>query len=397
MTARPRSCRRTTSAPPSVATRPLFRSGRSSSPTMTASELVRDDLQQRPTPSKPRPVGSVAVIGLILSLAGILLMIVAAVRLRDYNGGGPISTVVGLVLVIGSLYPLWPSFLAFKGARERSALLRDDQLVMARRAAAGGREEAQIAMGYAAAAIVVAGLLLMAFANDGGIAQTFFTADAWRQSFPQMIRAFWTNIWVAIVAQILVLAFGLLLAIMRMLPGRGGAPLRLISLVYCDIFRAIPAIVTILLIVFGTPLAFPVTAQWSPVWLGIIALSMTYSAYVAEVYRAGLSSIHPSQSAAARSLGLSYTQTLRTVLVPQAVRRVIPPLLNDFISLQKDTALLSTASIAEVVLTSTLWQAQLFNLSPVTLAAAFFIIITIPQARFVDYLIHRDAARRAGQ
>jgi len=85
------------------------------------------------------------------------------------------------------------------------------------------------------------------------------------------------------------------------------------------------------------------------------------------------------------------------VLVPQAVRRVIPPLLNDFISLQKDTALLSTASIAEVVLTSTLWQAQLFNLSPVTLAAAFFIIITIPQARFVDYLIHRDAARRAGQ
>ncbi|HVH94453.1 MAG: amino acid ABC transporter permease [Nocardioidaceae bacterium] len=364
---------------------------------MTASELVRDDLQQRPTPSKPRPVGSVAVIGLILSLAGILLMIVAAVRLRDYNGGGPISTVVGLVLVIGSLYPLWPSFLAFKGARERSALLRDDQLVMARRAAAGGREEAQIAMGYAAAAIVVAGLLLMAFANDGGIAQTFFTADAWRQSFPQMIRAFWTNIWVAIVAQILVLAFGLLLAIMRMLPGRGGAPLRLISLVYCDIFRAIPAIVTILLIVFGTPLAFPVTAQWSPVWLGIIALSMTYSAYVAEVYRAGLSSIHPSQSAAARSLGLSYTQTLRTVLVPQAVRRVIPPLLNDFISLQKDTALLSTAAIAEVVLTSTLWQSQLFNLSPVTLAAAFFIIITIPQARFVDYLIHRDAARRAGQ
>jgi polar amino acid transport system permease protein len=364
---------------------------------MTASELVRDDLQHRPTPSKPRPVGGVAVIGLILSLVGILLMVVAAAQLRDYNGGGPISTVVGVVLVLGSLYPLWPTFLAFKAARERSALLRDDHLVMARRAAAGGREEAQIAMGYAAAAFVVSGLLLMAFANSGGIAETFFTASAWQKSFPQMIGAFWTNIWVAIVSQILVLAFGLLLAIMRMLPGRGGAPLRLISLVYCDIFRAIPAIVTILLVVFGVPLAFKAAANWSPVWLGIVALSMTYSAYVAEVYRAGLSSIHPSQSAAARSLGLSYTQTLRTVLVPQAVRRVIPPLLNDFISLQKDTALLSTASIAEVVLTSTLWQAQLFNLSPVTLAAAFFIIITIPQARFVDYLIHRDAARRAGQ
>jgi polar amino acid transport system permease protein len=252
-------------------------------------------------------------------------------------------------------------------------------------------------MGYAGAAIIVAGLLLMAFANKGGIAETFFTSSAWSKSFPEMIRAFWTNIWVALVAQVLVLAFGLLLAVMRMLPGRAGAPLRLIALVYCDIFRAVPAIVVILLVVFGTPLAFPKTADWSPVWLGILALTMTYSAYVAEVYRAGLASIHPSQSAAARSLGLSYTQTLRTVLVPQAVRRVIPPLLNDFISLQKDTALLSTASIAEVVLTAKLWEANLFNLSPVTLAAAFFIIITIPQARFVDYLIERDASKRAGR
>jgi polar amino acid transport system permease protein len=363
---------------------------------MTASGLVNEEVQQRPAPSAPRPVTGPATVGLVVALVGIALMVAAALRLRDYNNDGPISTAVGAVLVIVSLYPLWPTFQAFAAGRKRAALLRNDQLVMARRSAAAGREEAQIAMGYAAAAMVVAGLLLMAFANSGGIAETFFTSSAWEQSFPQMIRAFWTNIWVALVAQVLVLAFGLLLAIMRMLPGRGGAPLRLISLVYCDIFRAIPAIVTILLIVFGTPLAFPATADWPPVWLGIVALSMTYSAYVAEVYRAGLSSIHPSQSAAARSLGLSYTQTLRTVLVPQAVRRVIPPLLNDFISLQKDTALLSTASIAEVVLTSTLWQSQLFNLSPVTLAAAFFIIITIPQARFVDYLIDRDAARRAG-
>jgi polar amino acid transport system permease protein len=168
-------------------------------------------------------------------------------------------------------------------------------------------------------------------------------------------------------------------------------------LVYCDVFRAIPAIVVILLVVFGTPLAIPTTAKWNPVWLGITALTLTYSAYVSEVYRAGLASIHPSQSAAARSLGLSYTQTLRTVLVPQAIRRVIPPLLNDFISLQKDTALLAFAGIAEVVLVAQLWQSDLFNLSPVTLAASFFIIITIPQARFVDFLIDRDAARRAGK
>jgi polar amino acid transport system permease protein len=363
---------------------------------MSASGLVTEELQPTPTPSPPRAVVGMAAGGLVLGIAGVALMAAAAVRLRDYNGDGVVSTLVGGVLVVISLYPVWPALRAFVGDRRRATLIRNDQLVAARRASAAAREEAQIAMGYAAAAVIVAGLLLMALANSGGVAHTFFTAHAWRLSFHEMITAFWTNIWVAVVAQIFVLVFGLLLAILRMLPGRGGAPLRMIALVYCDVFRAIPAIVTILLIVFGAPLAFPAAAHWNPVWLGIVSLSMTYSAYVAEVYRAGLASIHPSQSAAARSLGLSYTQTLRTVLVPQAVRRVIPPLLNDFISLQKDTALLSTASIAEVVLTSKLWESQLFNLSPITLAAAFFIVITIPQARFVDYLIDRDAARRGG-
>ena len=119
-------------------------------------------------------------------------------------------------------------------------------------------------------------------------------------------------------------------------------------MVYCDVFRAIPAIVVDPLIVFGLPLAgVPVLSDLPTTWLGILALTLTYTAYVAEVFRAGLSSIHPSQSAAARSLGLSYGQTLRTVLVPQAVRRVIPPLLNDFIGLQKDTALLSVVGITE--------------------------------------------------
>jgi polar amino acid transport system permease protein len=361
---------------------------------MTAADLVSQELQVAPPPSKPRPVIGVAVVGLLLAALGIALMGVVLTRLRDYNKDNAASTVVGAAFVLASLYPLWPSLRSFLGARKRSALLRKDSLVEARRAAAAGREEAFIAMGYAGAAIIVAGLLLMAFANSGGVVQTFFNAHAWRLSFSESIRAFWTNIWAALVAEVAVLAFGLLLAIMRMLPGRAGAPLRMIAVVYCDIFRAIPAIVTILLIVFGVPLAFHSTANWNPVWLGIFALSLTYSAYVAEVYRSGLASIHPSQSAAARSLGLSYTQTLRTVLVPQAVRRVIPPLLNDFISLQKDTALLSVAGIAEVLETSQLWQAKLFTMAPVTLAAGFFIIITIPQARFVDYLIRRDDRRR---
>jgi polar amino acid transport system permease protein len=364
---------------------------------MSTPSLVSEELQPTPTPSKPRPVFGIAAVGLLVGIVGIVLMVLAGSRLRDYNGGGVVSTVVAGVLVLASLYPLWPSLQAFRAGAERGSLLGRDQLVPARRAAAAGREEAQIALGYAAAAMIVAGILLLALSNSGGVAHTFFTASAWRKSFPEMIHAFWTNIWVACVAQVLVLMFGLLLAIMRMLPGRAGAPLRAIALVYCDVFRAVPAIVVILLIVFGTPLAIPATAKWNSVWLGIFALTLTYSAYVSEVYRAGLASIHPSQSAAARSLGLSYTQTLRTVLVPQAVRRVIPPLLNDFISLQKDTALLAFAGISEVVLVAQLWQSNLFNLSPVTLAAAFFIIITIPQARFVDFLIDRDAARRAGK
>jgi len=361
---------------------------------MSHTELVSDELQPSPTPSQPRPVAGLAVVGLLLGVLGIATCVAAAIRLRDYNHNGIVSTVIGVLLVVASLYPLRPALLAFAGDARRSRLLKDDQLVPARRAGAAAREEAQIAMGYAAAAVIVGGLLLTAFANSGSVAHTFFDRSAWQQAFPEMIRAFWINIWVACVSQVLVLVFGLLLAIMRMLPGRAGAPLRMIALVYCDMFRAIPAIVVILLIVFGTPLAFPATQSWPVAWLGVVALTMTYSAYVAEVYRAGLSSIHPSQSAAARSLGLSYPQTLRTVLVPQAVRRVIPPLLNDFISLQKDTALLSTAGILEVVGTAKLWEANLFNLSPVTLAAFFFIIITIPQARFVDYLIDRDARRR---
>ncbi|MBW8801561.1 MAG: ABC transporter permease subunit, partial [Streptomyces sp.] len=297
---------------------------------MTASELVSSDLQTAPPPTRPRPVIGVAVVGLLLTTVGVALMVVVLTRLRDYNKDNAASTIVGVVFVLASVYPLWPSLLSFAAARKRATLLREEQLVPARRASAAGREEAFIAMGYAAAAVIVAGLLLMAFANSGGVVQTFFNAHAWRASFPESIRAFWTNVWAAVVAQVAVLIFGLLLAIMRMLPGRAGAPLRMIAVAYCDIFRAIPAIVTILLIVFGVPLAFHSTASWNPVWLGILALSMTYSAYVAEVYRSGLASIHPSQSAAARSLGLSYTQTLRTVLVPQAIRRVIPPLLNDF-------------------------------------------------------------------
>jgi polar amino acid transport system permease protein len=364
---------------------------------VSASSLVNEELQPGPAPSPPRPVRGMAGLGLLFAVLATLLMAWAAKLIRDYNHSGLVATIAGVILIVLSLYPWLFAFRAFGKDRERAGLLAKDELVAARRVAATGREEAFISMGWAAAVLIVALLIIFVFANNGGVAGTFFKTSAIKASFHPIIKAFWTNIWVACVSEVLVLLFGLLVAIGRMLPGRAGAPLRMIAVFYCDIFRAIPAIVVILLIVFGLPLTGVKFFQTMPtVWLGILALTLTYTAYVSEVYRAGLQSIHPSQSAAARSLGLSYAQTLRTVLVPQAVRRVIPPLLNDFISLQKDTALLSTAAITEALLVAQLWEAQLFNLSPVAVVAFLFILITIPQARFVDYLIDRDAKKRAG-
>jgi polar amino acid transport system permease protein len=364
---------------------------------MSASTLVNEELQPSPPPSPPKQVYGLSVVGLACALIGTLVMLYAGKLLRDYNHGGPISTTVAAVLVALSLIAWVPGVASLRYAQHRNRLLSDGQLVASRRVAARGRELALTGMGYAAATIVVAGVLIFILANNGGVASTFFAQDPIRKSFKDVLTGFWTNVWVACVAEVVVLILGLLVAIVRMLPGRAGAPLRALAVVYADVFRGIPAIIVILLVGFGLPLTGVHAFQKIPLpVLGIIALSLTYTAYVSEVYRAGLSSIHPSQGAAARSLGLSYTQTLRTVLVPQAVRRVVPPLLNDFIGLQKDTALLFTIGVPETLENSKLWEANLFNLSPILLSAVLFVIITIPQARFVDYLLERDARRRAG-
>jgi polar amino acid transport system permease protein len=329
-------------------------------------------------------VAGLAVVGLALAVVGTLAVSYAAKLLRDFNHAGPVSTTVAAVLVIVSLYAWWPALRAFGSARQRAALLANDELVAARRVSAAGRELALIAMGYAAASLVVALTLVFVLANNGGVATTFFALDPIHQSFHQVLQGFWTNVWVACVAEVLVLILGLLVAIVRMLPGKAGAPLRGLAVVFADVFRGIPAIIVIILVGFGLPLTGVHQLQHLPLtMLGVIALTLTYTAYVSEVYRAGLA--------------FGYTQTLRTVLVPQAVRRVVPPLLNDFIGLQKDTALLSTLAIGESLNNAKLWEANLFNLSPILLAALFFVLITIPQARLVDFLIERDASRRAGK
>jgi polar amino acid transport system permease protein len=194
-------------------------------------------------------------------------------------------------------------------------------------------------------------------------------------------------------AEAFILVLALLLAVMRSLPGPAFFPFRLASVAYIDLFRGVPSILVIYLLGLGIPgLRLPGVTSDPFVW-GLVALVLVWSAYVAEVYRAGIEAVHPSQEAAARSLGLSRAQGLRYVVLPQAVRRVIPPLLNDFIGLQKDTALVSFIGVIEVFRRTQI-QAQSFNFTPYLVCGLLFLILTIRMARFVDWLAARDRRRQ---
>ncbi len=192
-----------------------------------------------------------------------------------------------------------------------------------------------------------------------------------------------------------ILAWALTLAVMRSLPGPVFFPLRLMSILYTDLFRGIPTVLVVYLLGFGVPaMQLPGVPRSPAVW-AVVALILSYSAYVAEVYRAGIESVHPSQIASARSLGLTRMQSLRFVVIPQAVRRVIPPLLNDFVGLQKDTALVAfVVAIPEAFKQAQLEQYADFNFTPYLGAAIMFLIVTIPMTRLVDWLIQRERARR---
>ena len=226
----------------------------------------------------------------------------------------------------------------------------------------------------------------------------FFDWEDLRDSFPLIWDGFRTNAAIFLIAEALVLVWGLVLALMRTLPGRAGAPLRWLAIAYIDFFRGIPAIVLIFIVGFGLPKTdIPLFSTLSIFQLGVLALTMLYGAYVAEVYRAGIESVHGSQEAAARSLGLSRWKTMRFVILPQAVRRVIPPLLNDFISLQKDSALVGVLGLREGFRAAQIYSGQHFNATPYVGLGLCFIVITIPLTRVTDWLLKRDQERmRAG-
>lgn len=195
-------------------------------------------------------------------------------------------------------------------------------------------------------------------------------------------------------AEVFILVFALLIAVLRSLPGPVFFPLRALAVIYVDLFRSVPTILVIYILGFGVPALQLPGVPIDPLFWGIVSLVLVYSAYVAEVYRAGIDSIHPSQAAAARSIGLTHLQALRFVVIPQAVRRVIPPLLNDFIGLTKDTALVGLLGVVEAFRQSQIDVAGSFNYTPYIATAIIFLVLTVPMARFTDWLVARDKRRQ---
>jgi polar amino acid transport system permease protein len=247
-----------------------------------------------------------------------------------------------------------------------------------------------------ASSVVFFALLTFVVVNAPGwseVEKHFFDAHWFWYSLPKIIDAFWVNVGLFCVAEVLILTLALVLAVFRSLPGPVFFPLRLMATIYADVFRAIPGLLIIVLLGFGIPGLGIAGVPTDPFIYAVIALTLVYSAYVSEVYRAGIESIHPSQEAAARSLGLSRIQSLRYVILPQAIRRVIPPLLNDFIGLQKDTVLVSTVGVVEAFREASIIQAAHFNATPYVALALIFLIFTSPLARFTDWLVSRDRRR----
>jgi polar amino acid transport system permease protein len=229
------------------------------------------------------------------------------------------------------------------------------------------------------------------------VQETFFNGEEFRASMPGLLEAFLLNVKIFLIAEPIILVFSLLIALTRTLRSAIFLPLRVLATIYVDVFRGVPTILVIFLLGFGMPALRLQGVPNDPVFWGTVALILSYSAYVAEVFRAGIGSVHPSQRMAARSLGLSTLQTNRYVVLPQAVRNVVPPLLNDFISLQKDTALVSVLGPIEVLRQAQIDASSTFNYTPYVAAALIFIALTIPMTRFADWVQSRMARRqRAG-
>jgi len=241
---------------------------------------------------------------------------------------------------------------------------------------------------------VVAVLLIWAVTSSPGwprVRESFFNMRIGLDSLPALLAGLWLNIRVLVVCEVLILVIGLGLAAARTLRGPVWFPVRALATGYVDLFRGLPLLICLYLVGFGLPGLRLTGVPSSPVLLGGLALVLIYSAYVAEVFRAGIESVHPSQVVAARSLGLSYRRTLRLVVLPQATRKVTPALLNDFVALQKDCGLISVLGAVDAVRAAQIQSAATYNFTPYVVAGLLFIALAVPSARLADWV-----ARRAG-
>jgi polar amino acid transport system permease protein len=351
-------------------------------------------------------------------LAAIAAMHMVTLAIASLGASNLVFNLIALSIILAAAGLFRPALQALSFGRKAASARQNNSAVEARIFTASARDKAQLTLGWGVFILLAVGFLAFIFTNNVAVGRTFFLLPLMQSKWWLVASKFVTvNITVFVVAEILVLMWGLFVALARLMPGPAGQPIRALATLYCDVFRGMPGIVTLYLIGFGIPtsgipdLIMPHlyglfydtsamtpqelrTALRIPVWWWcILALTLTYGAYVAEVYRAGIESIHWSQISAARSLGLSYMQTMRYVVVPQAVRRIMAPLLNDFIGLQKDTALVQVVGLTDAFNQSKIIAANAFNLSAVTVVAILFILITIPQARLVDHLLEKDAAR----
>ncbi|WP_336991343.1 amino acid ABC transporter permease [Leucobacter sp. VD1] len=243
--------------------------------------------------------------------------------------------------------------------------------------------------------LVFAAVIAVVLVNSPGwsrVSETFFDVEVAVKSFPRVIEGLWLNVQVLFVSAIGVAILGTLLAVARTLKGPVFTPIRLLAAGYTDIFRGIPVLLVLYLVGFGIP-GLELTGRMPAQFWGTIALILSYSAYVAEVLRAGIDAVHPSQRLAARSLGLSHGKTLRLVVMPQAVRKVTPALMNDFVSMQKDVGLISVLGAVDAVRAAQIEVASSYNFTPYVLAGVLFVLLSWPFIRLTDWLTARAQKR----
>jgi polar amino acid transport system permease protein len=261
-----------------------------------------------------------------------------------------------------------------------------------RAAAARRRSRRGLAIAAASTVVVAGGLAALVLTSPGwdNVRDTFFDREAFTTAFPDVLKGFWLDVRIFVLVEIAVLVLGLVVALVRTTGAPALFPLRALAVVFTDVFRGIPTILVVYLVGFGVPALELSGLPSDPVVLGGVGLTLSYTAYVTEVYRAGIDSVHPSQRQAALAVGLTGGQALRFVVLPQAVRRVLPPLLNDFISLQKDVALVAILGPQEAFRVAQISASSTFNYTPLLAAAALYLCVTIPLARLLDHMQRRS-------